>query len=57
MTASRPIPGWPRDEQTLAWLRAWLGALRAGDARLAALATAALRRLGVEMRAVPGSTP
>ena len=57
MTAVRPLPGWPRGERAVAWLRAWLGAMRTGDARLVALATAELRRLGVEVRAVPGGVP
>lgn len=57
MTAARDLPAWPRDEQAVAWLRSWLRGQRSGHARLAALATAELRRLGVEVRAVPGCTP
>lgn len=44
-------PGWPRDEQAVAWLRAWLRGTRSGDAKLVALAQAELRALGVEVRA------
>lgn len=53
-----PAPtAWPRDEQVVAWLRAWLRGQRSGDSRLVELATAELRALGVEVRAVPGEMP
>jgi len=54
MTAARTYPGWPRDEQAVAWLRALLRGVRAGDERLVALAQAELRALGLEVRAVDG---
>jgi len=54
MTTPRTYPGWPADEQAVAWLRALLRGVRAGDQRLVALATVELRALGVEVRAVDG---
>jgi hypothetical protein len=46
------IPGWPRDEQAVAWLRACLRAVRAGNTQMVELAQAELRRLGVDVRTV-----
>lgn len=56
MSLTRPLPGCSTHAQRVAWFQAWLRAVHSGDARLVALATAELRRLGVEARAVPGST-
>jgi hypothetical protein len=49
--AAREYPGWSRDEQASAWLKALLRAVRAGDERLVALAQAELRALGLELKA------
>lgn len=57
MTSPRDLQVWPHDEEAVAWLRALLRGVRAGDARLVELATAELRPLGVDVRAVPGDMP
>lgn len=53
-----PLPGFGRDEQAVAWLRALLRGVRSGDARMVALAQAELRALGIEVRPLaPGGKP
>lgn len=54
MSARNAIAGWSEHAQAAAWFQALLRAIRTGDARLAALATAELRALGVDVRPVAG---
>jgi hypothetical protein len=49
-----PRPSPADHGRAVAWFQAWCRARRSGDARLLELAQAELRRLGVEVRAVPG---
>lgn len=50
--SARDIAGWSIHAQQIAWFEAWLRAVRTGDARPTALATAELRAIDVVVAAV-----